>query len=199
MNHKVVFLNSPIGSGKDYIAEALCKGYGFDMAAFKTELYIDTANHFKMNVERFKALASDRNTKETPIDELEGISPRDALIHVSEVLTKPFKGKDYYGKKEAAKLTENGVTIYTDCGFKDEVMAVANKVGFNNCLLIHLQRDGCEFGDNDSRSRLDLRSYNIPSHFIDNNRDSELVVKDIIKLMSHWFGDSFTQMEINFG
>ena len=198
MNHKVIFLNSPIGSGKDYIGEALCKDYGFDMAAFKTELYIDTANHFKLDVDHFKALASGRNSKETPTDELGGISPRDALIYVSEVLTKPVKGKDYYGKKEAAKLTKDGVTVYTDCGFKEEVMAVANKVGFNNCLLIHLKRDGCEFGDNDSRSRLDLRSYNIPSHFIDNNRDSELVVKDIIKLMSYWFGD-FTQMEIDFG
>ena len=49
-------------------------------------------------------------------------SSRGALIHVSEDIVKPQKGKDYYGKKLAEKIENSPERFYfvSDSGFHVE-------------------------------------------------------------------------------
>lgn len=80
-------------------------------------------------------------------------SSRGALIHVSEDVVKPVKGKDYYGKKLAEKIENSSERFYfvPDSGFKEESTIVADK-GYN-VYIVHLERSGTTF-EGDSRKLL---------------------------------------------
>lgn len=99
-------------------------------------------------------------------------SSREALIHVSENLVKPEKGKDYYGKKLVEKIENSSERFYfvPDSGFLDEATMVADK-GYN-VYIVHLERSGATF-EGDSRKLLnkdDFKEYsNIKFTTISNN------------------------------
>ena len=99
-------------------------------------------------------------------------SSREALIHVSESVVKPVKGKDYYGKKLVEKIEDSSERFYfvSDSGFKEECTMVADK-GYR-VIIAQLMRSGATF-DGDSRSLLnkdDFKEYNnIKFCQIDNN------------------------------
>ena len=79
----------------------------------------------------------------------EPYSPRDAMIHMSENVLKPLFGKDVFGIM-AAKSLEDGVNIFSDGGFAEEVQCLLDEVGVDNFMLIHVTRKGCSF-EGDSR------------------------------------------------
>ena len=81
-------------------------------------------------------------------------SSREALIHVSENVIKPSKGKDYYGNKLVEKIYENLNTNYffvSDGGFKEEIVPILNTKA--NVIIINIERKNCSFS-NDSRTLL---------------------------------------------
>lgn len=59
-------------------------------------------------------------------------SSREALIHVSEDVIKPIKGKDYYGLKLVEEIENSSERFYfvSDGGFFSEATMVADK-GYN--------------------------------------------------------------------
>ena len=77
------------------------------------------------------------------------VSPRNAMIHMSENVLKPLFGKDVFGIM-AAKSLEEGVNVFSDGGFAEEVQCILDEVGERNFLLVHVTRDGCSFAG-DSR------------------------------------------------
>ena len=112
-------------------------------------------------------------------------SSRQALIHVSENIVKPQKGKDYYGKKLVEKIENSSERFYfvSDSGFKEESVMVADK-GYN-VIIAQLMRSGATF-EGDSRKLLnkdDFKEYsNIKFCQIDNNGSLDDLYNSIVDL-----------------
>ena len=112
-------------------------------------------------------------------------SSREALIHVSEDVIKPVKGKDYYGKKLVEKIEDSSERFYfvADSGFAEECTMVADKD--YNVIIAQLMRSGATF-EGDSRSLLnkdDFKEYsNIKFCQIDNNSSLDDLYNSIVDL-----------------
>lgn len=112
-------------------------------------------------------------------------SSRGALIHVSEDVVKPNKGKDHYGKKLVEKIEDSSERFYfvPDSGFLSEATMVVDK-GYN-VYIVHLERSGATF-EGDSRKLLnkdDFKEYsNIKFTTIDNNGSLDDLYNAIVDL-----------------
>ena len=112
-------------------------------------------------------------------------SSREALIHVSENIVKPEKGKDYYGNKLVEKIEDSSERFYftPDGGFREECTMVVDK-GYN-VYIVHLERSGATF-EGDSRKLLtkdDFKEYsNIKFTTISNNGSLDDLYNAIIDL-----------------
>ena len=112
-------------------------------------------------------------------------SSREALIHVSESVVKPVKGKDYYGKKLVEKIEDSSERFYfvSDSGYFEEASSVADK-GYR-VIIAQLMRSGATF-EGDSRSLLnkdDFKEYsNIKFCQIDNNHSLDDLYNSIVDL-----------------
>jgi hypothetical protein len=146
-----IIFNGPPGSGKDEACHFLKSNYGYKHLQFKDQLFIETAEYYGVSLEWFLEGYNNRELKEASRSELNGLSKRQALIHVSENVIKPKHGSDYFGVKTAEKI--NGVSSYcfSDGGFLDEVQPLINIVGRNNICIVQLYRTGCTFSS-DSRT-----------------------------------------------
>jgi len=146
--------NGPPGSGKDEACHFIKTNYGYEHLQFKDQLFIETAQHFCVSLSWFLSDYDDRKLKETPRQELNGYSKREALIHVSENIIKPKFGKDYFGKKTAETI-ESGINYcFSDGGFVEEIHPLINKIGHDDICIVQLYRTGCSFSS-DSRNYID--------------------------------------------
>lgn len=174
MSKKVILFNGAPNSGKDASASILKDLFGFGaIHAFKDELYKATAKHYDVDLDQFVTMARDRTLKETKTRILvenkgksllarivsfvmnlfsnQGISPRQALIHVSEDLIKPVHGNDFFGKQLAntINLSKEEYFFIPDSGFIDELRPLVE--AGHEVYVVRIHRDGCTF-QNDSRS-----------------------------------------------
>ena len=127
MSKRIVILNGPPGSGKDTLGAALSKVMACSITQFKFDLYKATADYFDIGLDEFIKVASDRNTKEIKSIAL-GLSPREALIHVSEHVYKPRHGRDYFGRlahQRVMSVDTLDPVVFTDGGFPEEAMVFA--------------------------------------------------------------------------
>ena len=153
---KTIVMNAPPNSGKDFLGEKLAEFLEGNVLRFKDDLYRETADWIGMDVDRFIDFATCRSTKEEHLlinpDDRGGdnISPREALIHVSENIIKPQKGKTYFGEQLAKRLTD-GWNIITDGGFEEEFVPVAE--ASDQVSVVRMTADGCTF-EGDSRGYL---------------------------------------------
>ena len=159
---KIYILNGPPGCGKDTIAGLLSPF--FREVRFKEALYDDVISFFSLSQNQaaeFMLRAVDPVLKETQWSRLQlgekALSPRDALIHVSENVRKPLDGKSYYGKQLARSLCHftDKQFVASDGGFPEEVKPLAAWDG--GVVLVRLHRDGFEFSK-------DSRDYISDSH-----------------------------------
>lgn len=155
----IIVLNGPPGSGKDTIAEFLAKLYGYSHIAFKDELYKEASRVSGLPYSFVKFLATDRKLKDLPNSNFtvsgRNVSPREFLIHVSENIIKPLKGKDYFGIKTAEKADNFSNVVISDGGFEEEFYPLADLASNSNrgLLVVHLFKEGCTF-EGDSRKYL---------------------------------------------
>lgn len=161
MLHTAIILNGPPGVGKDTIAKLFADNLGYTQIEFKYQLYEDTALYFGVSPEELKRRNQDRKLKEKIWNQLKLklcflpypllLSPREALMYVSEDVIKPREGSNYFGRAAVQHCVESGKScfIFSDSGFLPEVLAIQQ--AFKNTLLVHLYREGCEWG-NDTRS-----------------------------------------------
>jgi len=181
LNNKVIILNSPANSGKDYLATTLCKATGASHSEFKSWLYQCTSTLFNVPLEALRGLAVDRATKEVPCEELylgwEGcirlkellgnsfffnsytncgvnLSPREALIYTSEIVIKPNFSKEYFGKAAADNIDMIIGAVFSDGGFREELLPIINKAGAENVYVVQFTRDGADSFEGDSRDWL---------------------------------------------
>jgi hypothetical protein len=146
--------NGPPGSGKDEACHFLKRYYGYKHLQFKDQLFVDTAEHFGVSLNWFLSDYQDRTLKEITRPELNGMSKREALIHVSENVIKPKHGRDYFGVKTAERVDPELDYCFSDGGFIEEVHPLINRVGLENICIVQLYRTGCSFSS-DSRNYID--------------------------------------------
>lgn len=198
MNKLTVILNGPIGSGKNYIADQLIEhlaisGISAEELMFKTGLYKETAQQYFMPEEDFIRIASNRDTKEMPNERLDGLTPREALINVSEHYIKPLLGKDYFAQVLLEDITNHDVYIISDGGFKEEVQALIDSPKIGKVLLIHLSSETNisspqDAFKNDSRSFVTRNMLEDPENKliitpVFNNKENSLAVIEILYLI----------------
>jgi hypothetical protein len=178
----VIYLNGPIGSGKDTLGNLLVeilasRGISARTEQFKESLY-DLATHIaSLPRDLFLWHATDRKLKESPFfmlpkNYVEGtpsygmyFSPRDWLIHVSERVAKPLLGKGVFGAHTAGRVlpfftstSNTAVVVITDSGFEEEKQELDKHLtellgSSYTSHLVRLTREGTDFSK-DSRSYL---------------------------------------------
>lgn len=190
MTKKVIVFNGPPNSGKDTFCDYLLTQ--FENSAhvrFKDVLYEETAKHYKIDLEDFTDLATDRTTKEKILP-LTGMTPRQMLIEVSENVIKPEKGQEYFGEalKDTILNGEYDYYFISDSGFVPELESIVETIDRENLILIKLEREGTSF-NNDSRDY-------IPEEFIDKHFIQSAVLynvgledskKELLKIIQYFF------------
>jgi hypothetical protein len=153
----IIILNGPPASGKDTIGMYMLKhGMVDGMAAFKDWLYMEAAEYFSIPVAMVVELATNRETKDKPHWAFAGKSPRQALIHVSELYIKPTFGNGFFGLQLSRRLHGKLDYVITDGGFVEEMHPLI-EAGFD-LKIVRLHRDGCGFA-NDSRRYLEATDF----------------------------------------
>lgn len=157
-----IILNGPPGVGKDTVFEHLYQLLKRHRNAedimkfqFKDALYEETLRYFKLTP-KHETLFIDRKLKEEPAQVFGGLSPREALIHVSENVIKPKHGKDYFGIISANKVANEGrqVNVFTDGGFIDEVRPLEQ---VSKVLTVQMHKLGYTF-KGDSRGYITTKN-----------------------------------------
>lgn len=161
MAHVFIF-NAPPLCGKDYLADGMMTLFSYERVyklQFKDKLFELTKSVYDIGEDEWNVLYS-RKYKEVPTPRLGGLSPRQAMIFVSEVMVKPNLGKDYFGRHLANEVSKdyNGIYFISDGGFEEEVKPLINdKIN----LTVFKVSDGVHSFEqyNDSRSYMDLSEY----------------------------------------
>jgi len=164
LNHAII-LNGPPGVGKDTIASLLVQKIdGMRTHSFKEALYDATTKYFGLIDGNIQALCNNRSTKEQPHFRLklgfmgEGtellLSPRQALIFVSEHVIKPMHGNRYFGNiaKQYCRNYDLQNVVFPDGGFWAEIQELEEV--YRRVSIVRLHRDGFDFR-NDSRDYID--------------------------------------------
>ena len=184
MNKKVVIFNAPPGSGKDeackYLLGACSNTFHKE---FKSKLFTITREIFSVSKEEWENHYT-RELKEQPWDKLNVLSPRQALIFVSEKIIKPNFSKLYFGES-LAKSLEKGLNVVSDGGFEDEVLPIIEAVGKDNILVVKIKREGCSF-EGDSRNYLNTDKLGIMETWIDNNSSLSVFFSDVYEVVGEW-------------
>lgn len=154
----IIIFNGPPGSGKDEAASYF-KRRGFKHLSFKYVLFKETVSFFGVDEEWFMNGYNDRSIKERPEDLLDGMSRREAMIYVSEEVTKPAFGQDIFGVHVASEVEDGVNYAISDGGFVEELVPLINRVGAENMLLVQLTREGCDYSS-DSRRYFNGKLFN---------------------------------------
>lgn len=177
MNHRLIFVNGPPRSGKDFAGMVLAqrKDLGLtNMAKLSAILKERTHALYLLFDQGGHPLGHDyfEQVKDNPLEEFHGISPRDAYIAVSESWMKPTHGQGFLGELLVAKLRKHEqhmrarwTHIITDSGFVEEAESLVAAYGKANCSLVRITREGYDFSA-DSRSYIEL---DIPTFDVDND------------------------------
>ena len=164
MPSKVLILNAPPNAGKDTIADYLVAHHGYTKLSFKSALFELLYKVFSIeNPEHFMEEYYTREAKEKPCSLLRIgdriMSPREALIFLSESVVKPLWGDAYFGTRAVQLIdgSSSNLYVFADGGFLAELVPLVDKVGAENITVAQIVRDGCTF-KGDSRGYVDADS-----------------------------------------
>ena len=186
LNQKMaVVFNGPPKSGKDFICDSLidlsCNE--FNHLRFKDKLFELVQCIYDIDKETFFKIYNNREMKDLPHPAFNMLSPRQAMIYVSEVVIKPRFGKNYFGKI-AAKNMKHGMNVFSDGGFIEELVPVYYE-SEGNLLIFRVHKDECNFSK-DSRGYIDKCE---DARIIDiyNNSTKEDFVKEVVTELTEHF------------
>lgn len=173
--NRIILLNGPAKVGKDDLITHLSKSYKLTRAECKEHLHNLTALFFAVPKKVYWELYNSRETKEKPqpIYRLTGVeyielcdylgkpipttrarfhflTPREAMIYVSELICKPAFGEDYFGRVRTQNLAKGNLFVDGSAAFDEEIPSLHTKFDPENILLIKIRRPGYGF-DGDSR------------------------------------------------
>ena len=152
LQNTAIYLNGPPSVGKDTIGLLFDQNHGSTLSAFKNSLIEITLAIYNISHDNFIKLYE---SKELPCPEFNGLSPREALIFVSEEVIKPKFGNAFFGSRTALSIPPKNIERYgvtlTDCGFAPEINQVVKIHPQAIHILVRLHRNGLTY-KNDSRS-----------------------------------------------
>jgi len=185
MANRVLILNAPPNSGKDSIADYLVEHHGYIKLSFKSALFEMLYKVFSIdNPEWFMQTHYTRETKGQPCSLLRIgdriMSPREALIFLSESVVKPLWGDAYFGTRAAQHIdvSKDNMYVFPDGGFIEELIPLVDRVGAENITVVKIQRDGCSF-QNDSRDYVDVASLGCRQYNANNSSTIENIAEMI--------------------
>lgn len=157
---KVLLINGPPHSGKDYTGEII--GEQLDEQGVWSEKYKMTSPmdlalmaFFSLTEEEYMSVREGQ-AKEEPSDFFFGATCRRLLQTFSEWWVKKLCGDDVFGKIAARNIRQSHgiiVTRITDSGFNCEIGPLVEEFGVENIFGIRMHRDGCSF-EGDTREWL---------------------------------------------
>jgi hypothetical protein len=173
-----VLLNGPPGIGKDAVTDAIIKQTStVTKMEFKEGLRTSTASRYNVDTELAEFLFAHRRLKDIKcelflkrsqkLSSIEGetfeyITPREALIETDAYLKKHF-GRSMVGEwaakalQDAIQFDEKTDFIFSDSGFKEEALMIAEKVDL--MIVVNLQHEDYNY-DNDSRNYIEVNGVN---------------------------------------
>lgn len=187
---KIILLNGPPGCGKDTVSGMLVAALGQAARPMKfadplkwatAALYDYLLGRSDVDESDLMVAIESRAMKDEPHDGFFGLTPRQAIINVSETLLKPVHGEGFFGKLAAAEIIRQRVAavtpraprlrpeffVFSDSGFVSEAQVLANHFGEDSIFLVHIHRHGCTF-DGDSRSHIYLGG-GVPPYLLQNH------------------------------
>lgn len=167
---KVVLLNAPPETGKDFAANAILATTFAKHCEFKSTIHDIALAITGLDKQEYFNIYNNRELKEVPNEKFLGKSPREMMIWISESVCKPEFGKLYFGKAAANILDLERGSVFSDSGFPDEVFPLADRVGPENIYIVRFTRGGATF-DNDSRNYLQPEDCPKGVNFIDLKND----------------------------
>jgi hypothetical protein len=151
---KIIIFNGPPRSGKD-TAGQICKSFfGDRVTLVKFTTPIKNATHIEYGIdcdpEQFE------ETKDTPNNLFNGLTPRQAYTNVSSDLKKKY-GPYYVANLLACEVRKikTPFIVNTDAGYDFEALTLQEILGCDNTLLIRIHREGKSFID-DCREMITL-------------------------------------------
>lgn len=167
---KIIFLNGPPGSGKDWAATML-PGFNLKLSRRLKEmthraLGLVDASDDVLPYDFFEHM------KDEPNDWFHGQTPRAAYIAMSEGFIKPLFGKAWLGEMLVRDIDLMGDSTFliSDSGFREEAEAIVRHFGPEVCTLIRIHREGYDFGM-DSRGYIMLHDLGVTCHNVTNDED----------------------------
>lgn len=156
---RVIFLNGPPHSGKDYAGRLLQRRYVDKLRARTLSIAepLKEAVHRLCGIDKSTSWIESKhpNYKDEPTDIFFGNKARELYIEMSENFGKPWFGPEFLGHVAVRKIMSPesacSLWIITDPGFLYETTVIAEAVRATNCLQVRLERHGTSF-DGDSRS-----------------------------------------------
>lgn len=218
-----VLFNGAPNSGKDTAADLMCDvifGEGVHLN-FKDALYKETAKFFNVPLPIAVDLFKSRELKEVQTKEftlgldlpkaswvkrmflwLRGykpkyLSPRQALIHVSESVIKPLYGDDFFGQemlKAAESFLETEFVFAGDSGFLSELEPLVE--AGHKVVVIQMHREGCTF-KGDSRNYIeqdDVEHLGIKVIKLDNNESLEQLKSNLLSAATQILGGQYESL-----
>lgn len=189
---KILIMNGPAGSGKDEAVRVLVEQRGAFPFSFKRKLIEITCSIYDIPVDVWMKSYT-REWKEAPNPQLRGLTPRQALIKVSEEVIKPVYGKTFFGEVEAANILKHQslmpsvleTSACSDGGFAEEVEPLVDAFGQENVYIIKIHRPGHSF-EGDSRSWIESDRI-LDDHYINiyNESSVEEFRNDILALYDY--------------
>lgn len=167
---KIILLNGPPRSGKDYAAATLFQHFAgrysrkwerFSLphkVAFAAMVNAPVTNQPTLNEVKElvgPGIVTGYEDRKSEIIPRLGCSYRQWQIDFSEKFMKPLYGQDIFARlfieRIKVRLHEEGwLCIVSDCGFQIEYDALIREVDPRNVLLLRLEREDCDFSG-DSR------------------------------------------------
>jgi hypothetical protein len=185
---KVIIFNGPPSSGKDeccaYV-QAMFDNVTIQM--FKSKLFELVIALYNISPDDFYALYDNREKKELPTCKLNGLSPREAMIFVSEMVVKPNYGAEYFGMI-AAEYLQLGLNVFSDGGFPEELTPVLDECN-GAMLIVQLHRPGYDY-EGDSRSYID-EFYGVPIIKLHNDQGLDILMLKIYNIIIDFMEGKF--------
>lgn len=180
MRKRIVVLNGPPGSGKDYMGRQLAKFMGFELMKFAKPM--DDALRGMFDIKCEDTWQRLRETeKNEPQRIFNGFSTREVLIDFSEVWAKPLFGQKVFGRLAAKQVgkSNSDLIAFTDSGFQSEFEEIVDTGA--DVVVVRLYRSGCSY-QADSRGYLD-----VPQKTIDVQNYGDLsTVEYLLRKVKEW-------------
>ena len=181
---KVILLNAPALTGKDYAARYLKLATGGDVKEFKSRIFDIAIAMTGLSHTEFFTIYNNREKKEKPHTKFFGKSPREFMIWISEDVCKPEFGQDYFGVVASRGISVIKGAIFSDSGFPIEVAPIAEVVGASNVYVVRFTRGGIKFESNDSRDFLKECECPHGVNFLDLTNDG--TIEEFCNVITNW-------------